>query len=144
LSGTVNIQNPTSNLAGTVASLPSSLRQAQSLQTGRCAALYGETSSSFIVAGRDTVPTEPGGWMLASLDAGAGLEARGTGEGLARSSGSSSSFGTLGPKNEINQTNQIDQTDQTNLPPVLSLRRLNPAGFLTNHFAEREAGGCRS
>ena len=39
LNGTVNIQSPTSNLAGTISSLPSSLRQVQSLQTGRCAAL---------------------------------------------------------------------------------------------------------
>ncbi|MEK7762470.1 MAG: filamentous hemagglutinin N-terminal domain-containing protein, partial [Nitrospirota bacterium] len=62
LSGTVKIQSPTSNLAGTVSSLPSSLRQAQSLQTGRCAALADSRSSSLIVAGRDILPAEPGGW----------------------------------------------------------------------------------
>ena len=144
------IQSPTSNLAGTVSSLPSSTRQGQALQAQRCAMLNAGGSSSFIIAGRDQVPTEPGGWMVSSLDAlgtGEGSVARGKGEGLSRLSGSSSSFGAFGPKNELDQTNQIDQIDQMdqpNLPPVLSLRRLTPAGFLTQRFADSEASGCRS
>ncbi|HLZ33598.1 MAG TPA: filamentous hemagglutinin N-terminal domain-containing protein [Nitrospira sp.] len=150
------IQSPTSNLAGTVSSLPSSTRQGQALQAQRCAVLNAGGSSSFIIAGRDQVPTEPGGWMVSSLDALATAEgsvARDEGEGLAGSSSSSGlssssgSFGAVRPKSEINQTNQIDQIDQMdqpNLPPVLSLRRLTPAGFLTQRFAESEASGCRS
>ena len=132
LNGTVNIQSPTSNLSGTVSSLPSSMRQSQALQTGRCAALANSQSSSLIIAGRETLPTEPGGWLpspLALLSEGPGLGVRGEGlSGLSRSSD---------PRHE---TNQIDQTDQA----LLSLRRLTPAGFLTQSFAESESTGCRS
>ena len=123
LSGPVNIQSPTSNLAGSIASLPSSLRQTQSLQTGRCAALYGETSSSFVVAGRDTVPTEPGGWEvspMASSSAGAGLTVR----------------------NEEQESLLFARVPDNQ--EIVSLRRLTPAGFLTHHFAESAARGCRS
>ena len=120
LSGTVNIQSPTSNLAGTVSSLPSSLRQVQSLQTGRCAALADSRSSSLIVAGRDILPAEPGGW-------------------------SPSPFALMG-----------EETDSLAIasPPVaamiasadtpVSLRRLTPAGFLTQSFAENGLTGCRA
>jgi filamentous hemagglutinin family protein len=120
LSGTVNIQSPTSNLAGTVSSLPSSLRQVQSLQTGRCAALADSRSSSLIVAGRDILPAEPGGW-------------------------SPSPFALMG-----------EETDSFAIasPPVaamiasadapVSLRRLTPAGFLTQSFAENGLTGCRA
>lgn len=120
LSGTVNIQSPTSNLAGTVSSLPSSLRQVQSLQTGRCAALADSRSSSLIVAGRDILPAEPGGW-------------------------SPSPFALMG-----------EETDSVAMasPPIaamiasadapVSLRRLTPAGFLTQSFAENGLTGCRA
>jgi filamentous hemagglutinin family protein len=120
LNGTVNIQSPTSNLAGTISSLPSSLRQVQSLQTGRCAALADSRSSSLIVAGRDILPTEPGGW-------------------------SPSPFALMG-----------EETDSLAIasPPVgamiasadapVSLRRLTPAGFLIQSFAENGLTGCRA
>ena len=120
LNGTVNIQSPTSNLAGTISSLPSSLRQAQSLQTGRCAALADSRSSSLIIAGRDILPAEPGGW-------------------------SPSPFALMG-----------EETDSLAIasPPVatmiasadapVSLRRLTPAGFLIQSFAESGLTGCRS
>lgn len=120
LNGTVNIQSPTSNLAGTISSLPSSLRQMQSLQTGRCAALADSRSSSLIVAGRDILPAEPGGW-------------------------SPSPFALMG-----------EETDSLAMasPPVaamiasadapVSLRRLTPAGFLIQSFAENGLTGCRA
>jgi len=130
LSGTVNIQSPTSNLAGTVSSLPSSLRQVQSLQTGRCAALADSRSSSLIVAGRDILPAEPGGW-------------------------SPSPFALI-----LEQTEPLARADETtslvalSLPPAaavtasaeaaVSLRRLTPAGFLTQSFAENGLTGCRA
>lgn len=120
LSGSVNIQSPTSNLAGTVSSLPSSLRQVQSLQTGRCAALADSRSSSLIVAGRDILPAEPGGW-------------------------SPSPFALMGE--------EADSLAMAS-PPVaamiaaadapVSLRRLTPAGFLIQSFAESGLTGCRA
>lgn len=120
LNGTVNIQSPTSNLSGTVSSLPSSMRQAQSLQTGRCAALANSRSSSLIVAGRDTMPTEPGGWLPSPFAL--------TGED-----------GGPFAQPAIQPTALLASAHET-----LSLRRLTPAGFLTQHFAESELTGCRS
>ncbi len=121
LNGTVNIQSPTSNLAGTISSLPSSLRQVQSLQTGRCAALADSRSSSLIVAGRDILPAEPGGW-------------------------SPSPFALMGE--------ETDSLAMASPPPVaamiasadapVSLRRLTPAGFLIQSFAENGLTGCRA
>lgn len=124
LNGTVNIQSPTSNLAGTVSSLPSSLRQVQSLQTGRCAALADSRSSSLIVAGRDILPAEPGGW-------------------------SPSHFALI-----MEQTEPLALASEESSPLVaamtasadapVSLRRLTPAGFLTQSFAESGLTGCRA
>ncbi|NOS79853.1 MAG: filamentous hemagglutinin N-terminal domain-containing protein [Nitrospira sp.] len=120
LNGTVNIQSPTSNLAGTVSSLPSSLRQVQSLQTGRCAALADSRSSSLIVAGRDNLPAEPGGW-------------------------SPSPFALMGEETDslaIASPPVATMTASADAP--VSLRRLTPAGFLTQRFAENGLTGCRA
>ena len=136
------IQSPTSNLAGSVGSLPSSTRQGQALQAQRCALLNGGEASSFLIAGRDQVPTEPDGWLvssLAPLSAGTGQEARGEGDG--RLSGLSSLSSLSGSVRTGILSHQIDQIDE---PPILSLRRLTPAGFLTQHFTESETSGCRS
>jgi hypothetical protein len=123
-SGSINIQSPTSDLAGTVSSLPSSMRQAQGLQTGRCAALANSQSSSFLIAGRDAIPTEPGGWQpspFALAGDGMGPAARSEGhENLKTAPLMAMAEGTV------------------------SLRRLTPAGFLTHSFAEGESTGCRA
>lgn len=62
--GTVTIQSPTSNLSGTVGQLVSKINQSQVLLQNRCVALAGGEQSTFIIAGRDTHPSEPGGWLL--------------------------------------------------------------------------------
>ncbi|MEK7349709.1 MAG: filamentous hemagglutinin N-terminal domain-containing protein, partial [Nitrospirota bacterium] len=67
LNGTVTIQNPTSNLSGSVGTLPSDPSQAQSLLTQRCAALANGQASSFVVAGREQLPSDPGGWLTSPL-----------------------------------------------------------------------------
>jgi filamentous hemagglutinin family protein len=67
LSGNVNIQSPVSSLSGTLAALPNRLLQTQPLLNQRCAAGPTSRASSFIVAGRDMLPTEPGGWLLSPL-----------------------------------------------------------------------------
>lgn len=120
IDGTVTIQSPTSNLAGTVASLPSSMRQTQALQTGRCAALAHSQSSSFLIAGRDTIPAEPGGWLPSSF-AYAGADTDPFAEALP-------------PVPSL--TAMAEET--------ISLRRLTPAGFLTQRFAEDGSTGCRA
>ncbi len=67
LSGTVNIQSPVSNLSGTLATLAQRPQQAQNLLTQRCAAQINGRLSSFVVAGRDALPVEPGGWLLSPM-----------------------------------------------------------------------------
>ncbi len=68
VSGTVDIQAPVKNLSGTLAPLPTDIVQAAALLQARCAArLAGGTSSSFVVAGRDGVPLEPGGPLMIPL-----------------------------------------------------------------------------
>src|SRR6185312_14427892 len=66
-SGRVSIQSSTSNLSGTVAQLASKPSEAQALLQNRCVALAGGEQSTFIVAGRDTLPLEPGGWLNSAL-----------------------------------------------------------------------------
>ena len=67
LSGTVNIQSPVSNLSGTLATLAQRPQQAQHLLTQRCAAQINGRLSSFVVASRDALPTEPGGWLMSPM-----------------------------------------------------------------------------
>ena len=124
LNGTVTIQSPTSNLSGSIGSLPSSISQQQALQAQRCAALSGGASSSFIIAGRDTIPTEPGGWLTRPL----GLHSLGGG---------------------LRGETTIDEQQPTTLvmaqsSEAISLRRLTPAGFLIERFAGNGSDGCRS
>ena len=67
LSGAVNIQSPLSMLSGTLATLPQRPLQVQHLLQQRCAAQGNGQLSSLVVAGRDTLPYEPGGWLMSSL-----------------------------------------------------------------------------
>jgi hypothetical protein len=91
------------------------------------------------VAGRDSLPTEPGSWLASPLYA-AGV---GTGEGLSGLSGVSGVSGVVRTglaAHQIDQTNQINQTN----PALLSLRQIAPAGFLTQAFAVNLSAGCSS
>ena len=67
LSGSVNIQSPLSNLSGTLATLPQRPLQGQHLLQQRCAAQANGRLSSLVVAGRDALPVEPGGWLMSPL-----------------------------------------------------------------------------
>lgn len=67
ISGTVNIQSPTQQMAGRLVALPANPLIAASLFSQRCAALTGGQFSSFVVAGRYGVPPEPGGWLASPL-----------------------------------------------------------------------------
>lgn len=67
LSGTVNIQSPVSSLSNTLATLPHRPLLAQQLLTQRCAAQAQGQLSSLVVSGRDTLPGEPGGWLMSPL-----------------------------------------------------------------------------
>jgi large exoprotein involved in heme utilization and adhesion len=127
LNGTVTIQSPTSNLSGSLGTLSSKTRQAQSLLTQRCAALVNGQASSFVVAGREHLPADPGGWLTSPL-AFAGVDADPFREGAVAEDTSN-----LAPR-----TSGLLAND------TISLRRLTPAGFLIANFADSEATGCHS
>ena len=67
LNGSVSIQSPVSSLSGTLATLPQRPLSAQPLFTQRCAAQAVGSLSSLVVAGRDRLPAEPGGWLMSPL-----------------------------------------------------------------------------
>ena len=124
LNGTVTIQSPTSNLSGSLGTLATKPRQAQSLLTQRCAALANGQASSFVVAGREQLPEDPGGWLSSPLVFASLGESLDAGNAVA-------SAPTL-PKMAIQDTD------------VVSLRRLTPSGFLLANYADSEATGCHS
>jgi large exoprotein involved in heme utilization and adhesion len=103
VNGTVTIQSPNAPGSGQVQPLGKTPLQATSLLNQHCAALAGGEFSSFTVAGRDSLPTEPGSWLASPLVA----MSAGTGPG----------------------DSPAEET------PLLSLRQIAPAGFLTQAFA---------
>ncbi|MEW6245594.1 MAG: filamentous hemagglutinin N-terminal domain-containing protein [Nitrospirota bacterium] len=131
-SGTVTIQSPTSQLAGTLATLPQSVRQAAALNTVRCAAQMGGQASSFIVAGRDTLPAEPGGWMMSALTP--PLSPAGRGETVE----------SAGAGQEARRDTLTPSFSQGEREQAVSLRRMTPGGFLTQAFAIEGSPGCGS
>jgi filamentous hemagglutinin family protein len=122
--GTVTIQSPTSNLSESLGTLPSEPNQAHSLLTQRCAALVNGQSSSFVVAGREQLPADPGGWLTSPLAFTA------LGESLDAGHAAAAAPATMPIAGHDTGT--------------VSLRRLTPAGFLMANFAESAATGCHS
>jgi hypothetical protein len=124
VNGTVTIQSPNAPGSGKIQPLGNTPLQATSLLNQRCAALAGGEFSSFTVAGRDSLPTEPGSWLASPL------YAAGVGEGQG-----------------VRGKGQEDRTQGTSLAgetPLLSLRQIAPAGFLTQAFALDWSASCTS
>ena len=124
VNGTVTIQSPTSNVSGSLGPLASKPSQAQALLTQRCAALASGQASSFVVAGREQLPTDPGGWLSSPL-----------------------AFAALGESLDADYavaSIPIVMAIAADDTGTVSLRRLTPAGFLMANFAESEATGCHS
>jgi large exoprotein involved in heme utilization and adhesion len=115
--GNIVIQSPVSPASGKLVPLGQKPLIATSLLSQRCAALAGGSISSFTVAGRDSLPAEPGGWLSSPV----ALSAPESEDGTVR---------------EANGT-MLDDT------PLLSLRKIAPSGFLTEAFAV-ESSGCQS
>lgn len=127
LNGRLTIQSPTSNLSGTVGQLVSKTSPPQVLLQNRCVALAGGEQSTFLLAGRETLPVEPSGWLSSPVS----ME-HWTGEEAAHAS-------RLMVRNrELNSSAVM--TAQTSRTPVLSLRRLTPPGFLVRTFAPGVTG----
>ena len=132
LNGTVTIQSPTANLSGTVGQLASKTNPPQVLLQNRCIALAGGEQSTFILAGRDTLPSEPGGWLSSPV----AME-HWTGE-VPEEHVSRLMVRSRGWNTEPALVMSKDETT------VLSLRRLTPPGFLVRSFAGSAATGCSS
>jgi hypothetical protein len=66
--GTVEVSNPTADLSGVVTPLPQTFTQVAALLPQRCAErLQGQPVSTFVLAGRDSMPTQPGGVVPSPL-----------------------------------------------------------------------------
>lgn len=144
VNGTVTIQSPNAPISGQIHPLGKAPLLATSLLNQQCASVAGGQFSSFTVGGRNSVPTEPGSWLMSPI-AMAGVEPRltadgGKAEGLSRLSGVSDVVRAGLAAHQINQTDRIDKTDQS----PLSLRQISPAGFLTKTFAVDRSAGCQS
>lgn len=118
VNGTVTIQSPNAPISGQIQPLGKTPLPATSLLNQHCAALADGQFSSFTVAGRDSLPTEPGNWLASPLyAAGVGLGVKAEG------------MKAEGEKLET---------------PLLSLRQIAPAGFLTQAFAVEGSSSCQS
>ncbi|MEO6555241.1 MAG: filamentous hemagglutinin N-terminal domain-containing protein [Nitrospiraceae bacterium] len=145
VNGTVTIQSPNAPASGQIQPLGKTPLQATSLLNQHCAALADGEFSSFTVAGRDSLPTEPDNWLASPL----AMLSTGMGEGLSGLSGLSSLSGLSGvvraglAAHQIDQIDRTDQTDQID-KTLLSLRQIAPAGFLTQTFAVDWSASCQS
>jgi large exoprotein involved in heme utilization and adhesion len=110
--GNIVIQSPVSPASGKLVPLGQRPLLATALVSQRCAALAGGNASSFTVAGRDSLPAEPGGWVPNPL----ALSMAESNEGPATETGLSSF------------------SEMEKGTPLLSLRKVAPAGFLTQSF----------
>ncbi|HKC93075.1 MAG TPA: hypothetical protein VKB81_03540, partial [Nitrospira sp.] len=117
--GTISIQSPIAPAGGKIFPLPQKPLIATTLLSQRCAALAGGNLSSFTVAGRDSLPAEPAGWLSSPL-------------ALAMSESGSSEIGP-----------PTSQSEPVGDMPLISLRRIAPPGFLTQSVGV-ETGGCVS
>ncbi|HEU4686046.1 MAG TPA: filamentous hemagglutinin N-terminal domain-containing protein [Nitrospira sp.] len=117
--GTIAVQSPISPASGKIIPLSQHPLIPVSLMTQRCAALSGGQLSSFTVAGRETLPAEPGAWM-------------------------SSPLALNHPPSVTGPTNQVSNSEEVDQSPLVSLRQIAPPGFLTQAFAEGVSEGCHS
>ena len=67
VNGTITIQSPNAPISGHIQPLGKTPLIATSLFNQRCASLAGGEFSSFTVAGRDSLPIEPGSWLASPL-----------------------------------------------------------------------------
>ena len=118
--GNIFIQSPVSPASGKIVPLGQKPLIETTLLGQRCAALAGGGTSSFTVAGRDTLPAEPSGWLSSPL-------ALASDELVGRTA--------TEPDMRVTLSEPAAET------PILSLRRIAPPGFLTQSFATT---GCAS
>jgi len=120
--GTIVIQSPISPAGGRIFPLSQKPLIETSLMSQRCAASAEGIYSSFTVAGRDSLPAEPGGWL-------------------------SSPLALPTAEVDVNRGTETNALPSSSEPvrqmPIFSLRRIAPPGFLTQAFAMGSTG-CAS
>ncbi len=121
--GTIFIQSPVAPASGNIIPLGQKPLLATTLLSQRCAALGGGNISSFTVAGRDSLPAEPSGWLSSPL-------AFATAELVGNTA------------TELQTSTSLHES--TEAMPVVSLRRIAPPGFLTHAFPDDRTTGCIS
>jgi large exoprotein involved in heme utilization and adhesion len=121
--GTISIQSPISPASGKIIPLSQKPLIETSLMGQRCAASAEGIYSSFTVAGRDSLPAEPGSWISSPL-ALTNTELVG---------------GAVSEKDS-----HTSLSEPTGEMAILSLRRIAPRGFLAQSFAVDSSGGCSS
>ena len=70
IAGTIVIDSPDTDIAGSLTPLPESFLDASALLPQRCAVQRSASQSSFIVAGRGGLPPDPDGYLSSSHAAG--------------------------------------------------------------------------
>ncbi len=124
VNGTVRIQSPNAPAAGKIVPLSKTPLETTPLLSQPCAAMAAGEFSSFVVAGRSGVPTEPSGWLaspLATLSADTGLGAGGEGQ--------------AGTNAAISLTQETE---------IIALHGLPSAGRATPIFWDDWMAGCGS
>jgi len=121
--GTISIQSPISPAGGKIIPLSQKPLIPTTLLSQRCAALAGGNISSFTVAGRDSLPAEPGGWISSPL-------------ALSLSESGDGTLTEAGPR--------MSWSEAPEEMPLLSLRQISPPGFLIQNFAVDSSAGCTS
>lgn len=106
--GTVTIQSPNAPVSGQIQPLGKTPLLATTLLNQRCAALAGGAFSSFTVAGRDFLPSEPGSWLTSPLYA-AGMEPRLKAEGK-RPDGQILSLRQIAPAGFLTRSFAVDRS----------------------------------
>jgi filamentous hemagglutinin family protein len=119
--GNIVIQSPVSPASGKLNPLGQKPLTATALVSQRCAALAKENASSFTVAGRDSLPAEPGGWVSSPLAL-----------SMAEFNESPATETALSSFSELEKGT-----------PLLSLRKVAPAGFLTQNLGAASSD-CQS
>ena len=119
--GIISIQSPISPASGKIVPLGQKPLMPTTLLSQRCAALGGGNASSFTVAGRDSLPAEPGGWVTSPL-----------------------ALGVAEPEDKaVGAIGSASPDDAGDKAPLLSLRKIAPPGFLTQGFAA-DSPDCHS
>ena len=121
--GTITVQSPISPASGKIVPLSQKPLVATTLLSQRCAALAGGDASSFTLAGRDSLPAEPGAWLSAPL---------------------ASSASESGNRAAAEASPHISVSGTSDDMPLLSLRKIAPPGFLTQSFAPNGSTDCTS